>query len=61
MWLTGNAPPWVLLTWLTLFRAIPLIKLIYTEKGKALNRGLAGTGQLELEFAILLAAGLLIG
>jgi hypothetical protein len=34
--------------------------LIYTEKGKALNKGLAGTGRLELEFAILLAAGLII-
>jgi 1,4-dihydroxy-2-naphthoate octaprenyltransferase len=60
MWLTGNASPWVLLTWLTLYRAIPLIKLIYTEKGRALNKGLAGTGRMELEFAILLALGLVI-
>lgn len=60
MWLTGNASVWVLLTWLTLYRAIPLIKLIYTEKGRALNKGLAGTGRMELEFAILLAVGLVI-
>ena len=60
MWLTGNASFWVLLTWITLYRAIPLIKLIYTEKGKVLNKGLAGTGRLELEFAILLAVGLMI-
>ena len=61
MWLTGNASFWVLLTWVTLYRAIPLIKLIYAEKGKALNKGLAGTGRMELEFAILLAFGLAIG
>jgi 1,4-dihydroxy-2-naphthoate polyprenyltransferase len=60
MWLTGYGSPWVLLTWITLYRAISLIKLIYTENGKALNKGLAGTGRMELEFAILLAVGLLI-
>lgn len=61
MWLTGNASPWVLLTWLTLYRAIPLIKMIYTEKGKVLNKALGGTGRMELEFALLLAVGLMIG
>jgi 1,4-dihydroxy-2-naphthoate octaprenyltransferase len=61
MWLTGNASPWVLLTWLTLYRAVPLIKLIYTEKGKVLNKALGGTGRMELEFALLLAVGLVLG
>lgn len=60
MWLTGNASFWVLLTWLSLYRAIPLIKMIYTEKGKPLNKALGGTGRLELEFALLLAVGLMI-
>lgn len=61
MWLTGNASAWVLLTWLLILRAALLIRSIHVEKGRVLNKALAGTGRMELEFAMLLAIGLVLG
>jgi 1,4-dihydroxy-2-naphthoate octaprenyltransferase len=60
IWLLGLAPAWVLLSWLSLPLAFNLVGVIYREKGRPLNRALAGTGRLELLFGILLSLGLLI-
>ena len=60
MLILGLAPLWILLTVLALLRAIPLIGLITREKGPVLNKALAGTGRLELEFALLFSVGMLI-
>ena len=58
--LSGLLPLWVALSWLSLPQAIPLIRSINQEEGRALNRTLAGTGQLELSFSLLFAMGLVI-
>ena len=58
--LGGNLPPWSLLTLLTLPLAIRLLRSVRTDRGQTLNKTLAGTGQLELFYALALAAGLLI-
>jgi 1,4-dihydroxy-2-naphthoate octaprenyltransferase len=58
--LTGLLSPWVLLAWLALPRAVGLVKFVYTKEGRPLNQALAGTGNLELLFAIFLSAGLIL-
>jgi 1,4-dihydroxy-2-naphthoate octaprenyltransferase len=57
---SGVLPPWIGLSWLSLPLAIPLTRSVYTQHGRALNRVLAGTGQLELVFSLLFALGLVI-
>lgn len=61
MWLAGLASAWVGLTWMSLPLAIPLIRMIYTEKGRPLNKALAGTARLELIYGILFSVGLILG
>ncbi|HEX9012480.1 MAG TPA: 1,4-dihydroxy-2-naphthoate octaprenyltransferase, partial [Anaerolineaceae bacterium] len=51
----------VILSWGAIVLALPLIQTAYTVRGKALNQGLAGTGQLELIFGVLFAVGLILG
>jgi 1,4-dihydroxy-2-naphthoate octaprenyltransferase len=51
---------WVILPLLTLPLAIRLIRSIWVEHGRALNKVLAGTGQLELIFGILFAIGMIL-
>jgi 1,4-dihydroxy-2-naphthoate octaprenyltransferase len=58
--LLGLTSAWALLPWLTLPLALPLIRTVYTEQGRPLNRALAGTGRLHLVFGILFAVGLLL-
>lgn len=60
MALTGLAPFGILLVFASLFRAVPLVRMVFQEKGRPLNKALAGTGRLELEFALLFSLGLLI-
>ncbi len=53
--------PWMgMLTWLSLWLAVPLIRSMYTQKGRVLNRTLAKTGQLVLAFSGLFFLGILI-
>lgn len=53
--------PWpVFLSLLTLPRAVVLFRRVAQVRGRGLNALLAGTGQLELWFALCYAAGLLI-
>ena len=58
--LLGLAGPWSLLPLLTLPLAAPLVRLVFTEQGRPLNRALGGTGRLHMIFGILLAIGLLL-
>jgi 1,4-dihydroxy-2-naphthoate octaprenyltransferase len=53
--------PWVLLTWLALPLAIPLVRTVRQhDDGPTLNAALARTGMLQLGFCVLLSAGLLL-
>jgi 1,4-dihydroxy-2-naphthoate octaprenyltransferase len=59
--LAQRASPWILLTWLTLPLAPPLVRtLAQTDEGPALNRALAGTANLDLAFSLLFALGWLL-
>ena len=60
-WLFGPVTAWVLLPWLTLGLAVPLVRLVRTHAdGPSLNQALARTGMLQLAFCVLLSAGLLL-
>lgn len=60
-WLFGPVTAWVLLPWLTLGLAVPLVRLVRTHAdGPSLNQALAKTGMLQLTFCALLSAGLLL-
>jgi 1,4-dihydroxy-2-naphthoate octaprenyltransferase len=53
--------PWLLLVWLCAPLAPPLVRTVASRTdGPALNRSLAGAGQLLAAFAVLLSAGLLL-
>ena len=59
-WLLGDLSPWLLLSWLALPLALPLVRVVRTRTdGPSLNGALAGTGRLQLAFCVLLSAGLL--
>lgn len=60
MALTVRFSWWVLLPWLTLPLAVPVVREVYEESGSALNKTLSGTARLALVFSILLAAGMLV-
>lgn len=60
-WLFGPLRAWLLLPWLTLPVAAPLVRLVRNHTdGPSLNQALAQTGMLQLAFCMLLAAGLLL-
>ena len=59
-WLLGSLSPWLLLTLLAIPLALPVVRTVRTRAdGPALNGALAGTGQLQLAFCLLLSAGIL--
>jgi 1,4-dihydroxy-2-naphthoate octaprenyltransferase len=59
-WVLGSLSPWLLLCWLAVPLAVPVVRTVRTRTdGPALNGALAGTGQLQLAFCVLLSAGLL--
>jgi 1,4-dihydroxy-2-naphthoate octaprenyltransferase len=59
-WVLGALSPWLLVCWLAVPLAIPVIRVVRTRTdGPSLNGALAGTGQLQLAFCVLLSAGLL--
>ncbi|WP_228430495.1 1,4-dihydroxy-2-naphthoate polyprenyltransferase [Baekduia soli] len=61
VWLAGDLDAWLLLTWLALPLAVPLVRLVRThDDGPTLNGALAKTGMLQLAFCALLGAGLLL-
>jgi len=60
-WLLGSLTAWLLLPWLTAPLAVRLQRTVRTHAdGPTLNAALAGTGQLEFLFCVLLAVGLLL-
>jgi 1,4-dihydroxy-2-naphthoate octaprenyltransferase len=60
-WIFGPLKPWLLVCWLTLPLAVPVVRLVATHTdGPSLNRALAKTGQLQLAFCVLLSSGLLL-
>jgi 1,4-dihydroxy-2-naphthoate polyprenyltransferase len=60
-WLFGPLSAWVLLPWLTLPAAAPLVRQVRNHTdGPSLNAALAQTGMLQLAFCMLLTAGLLL-
>jgi len=60
-WLLGSLTAWLLLPWLTAPLAAQLQRTVRTHAdGPTLNAALAGTGQLEFFFCVLLAIGLLL-
>jgi 1,4-dihydroxy-2-naphthoate octaprenyltransferase len=59
-WLAGIFSIGVMLAWLTLPLAFQVTRIVWTEQGRPLNRGLIGIGRLHLFFGILLALGLLV-
>jgi 1,4-dihydroxy-2-naphthoate octaprenyltransferase len=61
MGLGGISSLWGLLAWLSLPLVWPLVRLIWQEKGRALNPALAGTARLELIFGLLFSIGLVLG
>jgi 1,4-dihydroxy-2-naphthoate octaprenyltransferase len=59
-WVLGSLSPWLFLSWLAVPLAVPLIRTVRTRTdGPSLNGALAGTGQLQLAFCVLLSIGLL--
>ena len=57
---SGAGPVWSLLCWLSLPYAALLTRSVWREKGRPLNRVLAGTGRLTLIYGILFSMGLII-
>ncbi|WP_298814366.1 1,4-dihydroxy-2-naphthoate polyprenyltransferase [Chloroflexus sp.] len=60
-WMWGGESPFTLLAWLTIPMALNLIDFVNRERGRALNKALAGTARLHLIFGVLFALGLLLG
>lgn len=60
-WLMGEFSPFILLPWVTLPLAYPLLKAIFDQNaGPALNQTLAGTARLSLLFSLLFSVGILL-
>jgi len=60
LWGVGRLPWMSLLVLLTIPAALKLVKAMYNDSGRALNKTLAGTGRLELFYALCFALGLVI-
>jgi 1,4-dihydroxy-2-naphthoate octaprenyltransferase len=56
----GPGPDWLMLSLGSVPMAFAITRFVWSESGRALNRALAGTGQLTLMFGLLYALGLLI-
>lgn len=50
---------WTVAVWLSIPLALPLLRIVRNDKGRALNAALAGTARLEFVYAILFAVGLI--
>jgi 1,4-dihydroxy-2-naphthoate octaprenyltransferase len=59
-WLLGGQPAWLLVSWLSLPLALRWLRAVQTQTGRPLNAALAGSGQVELLFALLLTIGLVL-
>lgn len=60
-WLLGSMTAWLLLPWLAIPLALPLVRIVRTRvDGPSLNGALAKTGALQLVFCLLFSAGILL-
>ncbi len=59
-WILGELGPWLLLCWLALPLAVPLVTFVrqHTD-GPSLNQALARTAMVQLVFCVLLSAGVM--
>ncbi|NJN18261.1 MAG: 1,4-dihydroxy-2-naphthoate polyprenyltransferase [Oscillochloris sp.] len=60
IWMWGGASPLILLPWLTAPLALNLLDVVGKQRGRPLNKALAGTARLHMIFGALLTLGLLI-
>jgi len=60
IWIWGDRSLFIMLPWLTIPLALPLLRLMRSGQGRALNLGLRGTARLHMIFGLLLALGLLL-
>jgi 1,4-dihydroxy-2-naphthoate octaprenyltransferase len=59
-WALGSMTGWLLLPWLAIPLAVPLVRIVRTRvDGPTLNGALAKTGMLQLIFCVLFSAGIL--
>jgi 1,4-dihydroxy-2-naphthoate octaprenyltransferase len=59
-WALGSMTAWLLLPWLAIPLAVPLVRIVRTRvDGPTLNGALARTGMLQLIFCLLFSAGIL--
>jgi 1,4-dihydroxy-2-naphthoate octaprenyltransferase len=59
-WALGSMTGWLLLAWLAIPLAVPLVRIVRTRvDGPTLNGALARTGMLQLVFCLLFSAGIL--
>ena len=56
----SDVPVWLLLVWGVFPMTFSLIRFVWNEDGRPLNKALAGTGRLTLFYALLYGAGLVI-
>jgi 1,4-dihydroxy-2-naphthoate polyprenyltransferase len=60
-WVLGSLTAWLVLPWLALPLAVPLVRTVATHTdGPTLNAALARTGMLQLVFCLLLSGGILL-
>jgi 1,4-dihydroxy-2-naphthoate polyprenyltransferase len=60
IWMWGGASPATLLPWLSVPLAMALLDVVGKQRGRPLNKALAGTARLHMLFGALLALGLII-
>lgn len=60
VWMWGGASPAALLPWLSAPLAMPLLDAVAKQRGRPLNKALAGTARLHMVFGALLTLGLII-
>lgn len=60
LWSGGLVSPWINLVWLSLPVALGLTRFIWYQRGRPLNRALAGTGRLTLLYALLFSLGVIL-
>ena len=60
MGFSNLAPAWILLSWISLPAIFPLSRSVYNDRGRELNKTLAGTGLITFIFSLLFAAGLVL-
>jgi 1,4-dihydroxy-2-naphthoate octaprenyltransferase len=60
VWGTGITSLWGLITWVSLPIAIRWARFVTQKSGRALNQALAGTGQVELIYALLYTLGMIL-